>query len=76
MRGVISALYLFTGNLIGLGLGPTFVALLTDYVFGSDAAVGRSIAVVAGCCSLLAAIILALGLKAFRDRAAGLVEQS
>ncbi|MGH9914740.1 MAG: spinster family MFS transporter, partial [Pyrinomonadaceae bacterium] len=31
MRGQASALYLFAINLIGLGLGPTVVAVMTDY---------------------------------------------
>ena len=33
MRAQASAFYLFMTNLIGLGLGPTVVALFTDYVF-------------------------------------------
>ncbi len=33
MRGQASALYLFIANIIGLGLGPTAVAAITDYVF-------------------------------------------
>jgi MFS family permease len=40
MRGQVSALYLFTINLIGLGAGPTVVALLTDHVFRNDNMVG------------------------------------
>jgi MFS family permease len=36
MRAQASAIYLLGLNLIGLGLGPTAVALLTDYVFGAD----------------------------------------
>ncbi|GHE82466.1 spinster family MFS transporter [Thalassotalea profundi] len=43
MRGQFSALYLFIVNLIGLGLGPTLVALSTDYVFGSPEFVGYSL---------------------------------
>jgi hypothetical protein len=27
---------MFAINLLGLGLGPTSVALITDYVFGED----------------------------------------
>tara|TARA_B100000965_G_C18939618_1_gene476714 strand:- start:131 stop:520 length:390 start_codon:yes stop_codon:yes gene_type:complete len=33
MRAQASAFYLFLTNLIGLGLGPTVVALFTDYIF-------------------------------------------
>lgn len=65
MRGVISAMYLFCGNLIGIGLGPTAIALMTDYVYLNEGAVGYSMASIGGGGALLAAIILLLGLKPF-----------
>ena len=46
MRGQASAVYLFVVNLIGLGLGPTAVALITDYVFRNDHAVHYSLLIV------------------------------
>jgi MFS family permease len=60
-RGQITALYLFAINLIGLGLGPTLVALTTDYVFMDDMAVGRSLALVTCVAAALAfgAILIA-----------------
>ena len=58
MRGQVMALYLLTGNLIGLGLGPTIIALATDYVFGYDAAIGKSIALCTVILCPLAALIL------------------
>jgi MFS family permease len=70
MRGLTSAIYLFFINLIGLGLGPTFVALITDYGFKDESAVGFSIAIVAAGSGLIAAILLWLGLKPFRAEAA------
>lgn len=36
MRGQVSALYLFTIGVIGGGLGPTLVALVTDFVFADE----------------------------------------
>ncbi|MCW2389227.1 MFS family permease [Sphingobium sp. B11D3B] len=33
MRGQLSAIYLFTISVVGAGLGPLFVALITDFVF-------------------------------------------
>jgi MFS family permease len=65
MRGQASALYLFVINLIGLGLGPTAVALMTDYVFHSDNAVNYSLLVVGIAAHLGAAALLWLGLKPF-----------
>ncbi|MGH9753634.1 MAG: spinster family MFS transporter [Blastocatellia bacterium] len=65
MRGQASALYLFTINLIGLGLGPTAVALMTDYVFRDEQAVNYSILVVSVAAQLSAAALLWAGLKPF-----------
>jgi MFS family permease len=46
MRGQATALYFFTINLIGLGLGPTLVASVSTYVFKDDAAIGLAIVAV------------------------------
>jgi MFS family permease len=37
MRGQVNAMYLFTLSAIGGGLGPTFVALITDFVVQAEA---------------------------------------
>lgn len=71
MRAQISALFLLVSNLIGLGVGTTIVALITDKVFGSPAAVGQSMAIMGFCASVLAIALLALGCKPFRDSTAG-----
>ena len=47
MRAQASALYLFVINLLGLTIGPTGVALFTDYVFRDDAMLRYSVACVA-----------------------------
>lgn len=47
MRGVASALLILAQNLLGLTLGPTGVALLTDYVFQDDQALGWSLLLIA-----------------------------
>jgi MFS family permease len=67
MRGQASAIYLFVVNLIGLGIGPTAVALCTDYVFRNDQAVNYSLLVVATTAHLLAAALLWAGLKPFQQ---------
>lgn len=75
MRGQATAVYLFIVNLVGLGIGPTAVALFTDYVFADDNAVGWSILIVCGAAQLLAVVLLRAGLAPFREslarRAAG-----
>ncbi len=66
MRGQASAVYLFVINLIGLGLGPTAVALCTDYLFADDSALRYSLLIVATLAHLMAAVLLWLGLAQFR----------
>jgi MFS family permease len=66
MRAQASAVFLFVVNLLGLGFGPTAVALLTDYAFASDAAVRYSMAVVAAVALTAAVALLSAGLPAYR----------
>lgn len=65
MRGQTSAIYLFVVTLIGLGLGPTAVALLTDYVFHDDMAVRYSIFIVGSIATGVGALVLWLGRKPY-----------
>ena len=66
MRAQASALYLFVINMVGLGLGPTAVALVTDYVFKDDLAVGHSLLLVGVVSLSLSALLLRLGQAPFR----------
>jgi MFS family permease len=65
MRGQASAIYIFLISVIGLGLGPTAVALVTDYVFHDNYAIKYSLLIVGGAAQLIAALILWLGMKPF-----------
>ena len=65
MRGQASALYLCILNLIGLGGGPTAVAMVNQYVFGRDDALNYSLLIVNVAALALGAILLRLGLKPF-----------
>lgn len=66
-RAQSSAIFLLVINLIGQGLGPTAVALFTDHVFGRDSAVGLSLIVVNVGALLLAALLLGLACRPYRD---------
>lgn len=66
MRGQASAIYLFVANLIGLGLGPTAVALCTDYLFRSEAKVHYSIALVGGGAHVIACVLFLLSFRPYR----------
>lgn len=72
MRATASAIYLCVLNLVGLGGGPTLVALLTDYLFADDLAVGRSLALANAVAAPLAALLLWWGLPHFRSTLAAL----
>lgn len=65
MRGQASAIYLFVVNLIGLGIGPTAVAMTTDFVFRDDYAVRYSLLIVATMAHLGSVALLWAGLKPF-----------
>ena len=67
MRGQASAVYLFIVNLIGLGVGPTAVALVTDKVFANDLDLKWSMLIVGTMANLVAIGFLAAGLKPYRE---------
>lgn len=65
MRGLVTASYLFVINVIGLGLGPSVVALFTDFVFADEARLGWSIAATTALSIPLATGFLWLCLKPY-----------
>jgi MFS family permease len=66
MRGQAAALYLFVINLIGLGIGPTAVALATDQLFRNEQLVHYSLALVTVTAQCGAVLLLRRGLRPFR----------
>ncbi|RMF09666.1 MAG: MFS transporter [Alphaproteobacteria bacterium] len=70
LRAQVGALYLFTVNLTGIGLGGTFTAVLTDYVFQSDQMLHFSMAMAGGGGSIVAAIVLYCAIGPFKASAA------
>lgn len=73
LRGQATALFFFVINLIGLGIGPTSVALATDLLFGYDAAVRFSIPLVVIPLILLGASLLLGVRKQYREARESLV---
>lgn len=67
MRAQASSIYLFVLSMVGLGCGPTAVALVTDYVFRDDLAVGQSLLYVGVTSQVVAAAILWFGVSAYRE---------
>jgi len=71
MRGQATAAYFFVINALGLTLGPTAVALVTDYAFADPAALRYSLAVICFAAGLLAMGFLGANLPLYR---AGVIE--
>ena len=65
MRGQAIAVYLLLAGLMGIGLGPTAVALMTDYVFHNDAALRYSLALIAGPSALFGLWLIGSGLRPY-----------
>ena len=66
MRAQVSAVFLFSINLVGIGTGPTLVALLTDRAYGDPLRVGDSLAWIGTLSAIAGTALIASGLKAFR----------
>jgi MFS family permease len=60
MRGQATAIYYFIISLAGLLIGPTSVALLTDYVFRDESALRYSLAIIGFAAPLLSVITAVL----------------
>jgi MFS family permease len=65
LRARGTALYLFVINLIGMGLGPTLVATLTEHVFRDAKSVGYSLLIVGTFARVCGALLLWLGLPRY-----------
>ncbi|MDB5483952.1 MAG: transporter [Caulobacteraceae bacterium] len=72
IRGLASAAIAIPTTLVGVGLGPTLVALTTEHLLHDHAAVGQALTIVAAPTALLATLSLWLS---FRAMAAGKLDQ-
>lgn len=66
MRGVVASLYTFFAQLIGFGVGPTAIALVTDKGFGDPRMVGHSVGIVCAVAALVAAWLFFTALPPYR----------
>jgi MFS family permease len=76
MRAQASAAYYFVVNLFGLTLGPTGIALFTDYVFRNDLMLRYSMLCVSALAGVAAAIFLVYNLGQYRKAIADSVRWS
>jgi MFS family permease len=66
VRALASSIFLFILNLIGIGLGPTSVALFTDFIFKDENAIRYSMVLLYFIGGLFATIFAYLALKPYR----------
>ncbi|MEZ5550042.1 MAG: MFS transporter [Pseudomonadales bacterium] len=66
LRGQMTAVYFFIANLVGLGLGPTVVALITDYGFRDAQSVGMSLTLLSAFAGIGSILALSSGLMHYR----------
>lgn len=76
LRAVISAIFLFLVNLAGIGLAPTAIAMITDFVFGYDEAVKYSLSVAVAVMAPVSAFLLWRGLAPYRAEVAAIAERA
>lgn len=66
LRSQIASFFLLVSNIIGMGIGTTLVALLTDRVFGDDRAVDYSLSIVLFLAASACLILLGICRKRYR----------
>lgn len=67
MRAQVSAIFLFLNSIIGLAIGSLLIALMTDYVFADDRAVGWSVSIVCAISTFISGVMIRRGLKPFTE---------
>jgi MFS family permease len=67
LRGRVSAVFLVVMNLMGICLGPSIVALITDFVFRDPALVGYSLALAFAIVAPVASLVFWFGLRPARE---------
>lgn len=72
LRGQVTALTLLAVNLIGLGLGSSMIAAITDFGFGDEGALRYAIAITGAIMLPIMVLMLATGMKRYREALAAL----
>jgi MFS family permease len=67
MRGQVTALYLFVFAVIGMGIGPSFIAFFTNYIIGNEMLVRYALSVSAVVMMPIAAWIMWKGVKPYGE---------
>ncbi len=70
MRAQVSSVYLFVNALLGMGIGPALVPLISDYILKDPMQIRWALSIVVFGAGTLAAILLWLERRPFRERMA------
>ena len=68
MRAQLTAVFMFIGVLAGYTIGPAAVAMITDYGFQDEQALGYSLAIVSALLAPIGVAFLWYGMKPYRER--------
>lgn len=66
MLGLACGIYFFISNAVGIGIGPTLVAAITDYAFKDPEMIRYSLSMVGGVSRTLAFVLFVVGLRHYR----------
>ncbi|HUI60802.1 MAG TPA: MFS transporter [Steroidobacteraceae bacterium] len=67
IRGQVTALFLFVFNAVGFGIGPTWIAALTDYVFRQESMLRYSLLVSTALMGPLAVLTMLYGIRSYAE---------
>jgi len=67
LRAQIIAIYFMVGNLIAMGIGPTLIAVISDYVLEERGNIALSLSIVSSIVMPLSALLMLLGLRYYRN---------
>src|SRR5262249_13874301 len=74
MRGQMAAIFALLVNIVGQGLGPTLVALFTNYLFEDEQALQKSLALTAALAMPIGIALLWSGVRHYRSAVAAVSE--
>jgi MFS family permease len=76
LRGLMVALYLLLGNLVGMSLGPLSVGALLDHVLHDPKQVGYALAIVSAAIIMPSFLLLARAWRRYTERASAITAEA
>ena len=67
MLGLAAGVYFFISNAVGIGIGPTAVAVMTEYVLEDPEMIRYSLASVGSVSRILAFVIVFMGFRHYKN---------